>query len=127
MRNLAIGTSERENERTILGASYDLCAEALKVGHHGSDTSSRAPFLDAIGPEVAIISVGDGNQYGLPDDEVLGRLAGSGVTVERTDRNGTVTVRIDEFGYEADVEFGPEKGCCVYLPLIAGAEGTTHS
>jgi competence protein ComEC len=68
--------------------------ELLKVGHHGSAGSTGAPWLTALGPRVAVISVG-ANGYGHPAPGVLARLAERGVTVFRTDRGGTVTVRTD--------------------------------
>jgi competence protein ComEC len=68
--------------------------ELLKVGHHGSAGSSGTPWLTALGPRVAVISVG-ANGYGHPAPDVLARLAERGVTVFRTDRGGTVTVRTD--------------------------------
>ncbi|WP_440949707.1 lamin tail domain-containing protein [Methanosphaerula subterraneus] len=67
----------------------------LKVGHHGSRTSSSAAFLTAIKPEVAIISVGAGNSYGHPTAEALGRLQAVGAKIYRTDQAGTVTVTTD--------------------------------
>jgi competence protein ComEC len=67
----------------------------LKVGHHGSKTSSSAAFLNVIKPEVAIISVGAGNTYGHPAAETLNRLQAVGARVYRTDQAGTVTVSTD--------------------------------
>ena len=67
----------------------------LKVGHHGGDTSSSAEFLQAVGPEYAVISVGAGNSYGHPNDAVLSRLAAVGATVYRTDKQGTVCCASD--------------------------------
>ena len=67
----------------------------LKVGHHGSKTSSSAAFLDVIKPEVAIISVGPGNSYGHPAAETLSRHQAVGAKVYRTDQAGTVTVTTD--------------------------------
>lgn len=69
--------------------------EVLKVGHHGSDTSTSADFLSAITPEDALISVGAGNTYGHPHQETVDRLAAAGVTVYRTDLDGTVTLTSD--------------------------------
>jgi competence protein ComEC len=68
--------------------------ELLKVGHHGSAGSTRGPWLAAVRPRVAVISVGS-NRYGHPAPAVLARLSGSGVPVYRTDRGGTVTIRSD--------------------------------
>ena len=67
----------------------------LKVGHHGSKTSSSAAFLNVIKPEVAIISVGAGNSYGHPSAETLSRLQTVGAKIYRTDQAGTVTVTTD--------------------------------
>ena len=77
-------------EATLLG--QDLGAEVLKVGHHGSRTSSSEAFLDAVQPEIALISAGQGNTFGHPHVEVLERLAARGITVRRTDQEGWVRV-----------------------------------
>ena len=69
-------------------------AEVLKVGHHGSAGSSSGRWLDAVGPRVAVISVGP-NGFGHPAAPTLARLAAHGVDVYRTDRGGTVTIRSD--------------------------------
>ena len=70
-------------------------ADVLKVGHHGSRTSSTEAFLRALGPAHAVISCGVNNRFGFPHSEVLGRLDRLGVTVWRTDRDGAVTVWTD--------------------------------
>ena len=67
----------------------------LKVAHHGSTTSTSAPFLAAVHPRLALVSVGAGNSYGHPGPEVMRRLAEAGVEVLRTDRLGTVIVSTD--------------------------------
>lgn len=69
--------------------------DVLKVGHHGSATSSSAPFLAATRPSIAVVSVGTGNDYGHPTAEALARLANVGAAVYRTDRDGDVTVVSD--------------------------------
>lgn len=70
-------------------------ATVLKVGHHGSSTSTSAGFLAQTKPSVAVISVGTGNSYGHPTAAALGRLAASGAIVYRTDRDGDITVTSD--------------------------------
>ncbi len=70
----------------------------LKVGHHGSKTSTSEAFLEAIRPEVALISVGRRNRFGHPEPEVLRRLEGTGARILRTDRHGTVRVRFHRDG-----------------------------
>ena len=92
---LFTGDVEREVEQAILNRGADLSATVLKVGHHGSDTSTTYPFLREIMPEYAIISVGKGNSYGHPTDNNLSRLRDADVTVYRTDLNGDIFVTSD--------------------------------
>ena len=89
------GDAEREVEQAILNRGADLSATVLKVGHHGSDTSTTYPFLREIMPEYAIISVGAGNSYGHPTDNNLSRLRDADVTVYRTDLNGDIYLTSD--------------------------------
>lgn len=92
---LFTGDAEREAEQAILDSGADLSATVLKVGHHGSDTSTTYPFLREIMPEYAVISVGEGNSYGHPTDATLSRLRDAGVTVYRTDLQGDITCASD--------------------------------
>ena len=92
---LFTGDAEREVEQAILNRGAYLSATVLKVGHHGSDTSTTYPFLREIMPEYAIISVGKGNSYGHPTDNNLSRLRDADVTVYRTDLNGDIFVTSD--------------------------------
>jgi competence protein ComEC len=94
---LFMGDAEREEEQWLLSqtAPEFLQADILKVGHHGSRTSSSAEFLDAVRPRVAMISVGRGNQYGHPAPEVLTALADRGAAILRTDIEGTTVLRTD--------------------------------
>lgn len=87
---LFTGDAEREAEAIILDSGCDLSANVLKVGHHGSNTSTSYPFLRAVMPQAAIISCGKNNQYGHPDEEVLSRLSDEGCTVYRTDQMGDI-------------------------------------
>lgn len=91
-----------EAELVELDTDEQLHAQVLVVGHHGSNTSSTAPFLDAVSPEVAIISAGLDNQYGHPHDEVLQRLRLRAVEIYRTDLDGTIEVRTDGASYEVN-------------------------
>ena len=72
-----------------------LKADFLKVPHHGSKTSSTDAFVAAVAPKVAVVSVGDGNQFGHPVDSVVARYAAAGVRFLRTDRDGEVTALTD--------------------------------
>lgn len=78
-----------ENEIVKVNA-YHLKADVLKVGHHGSSTSTSKNFLDAISPNYAVISVGEDNIYEHPNKEVLDRLENKGIEVFRTDLEGTI-------------------------------------
>ena len=84
---------EAPAESWLVGSGEDLRADALVVPHHGSSTSSTRPFLDAVQPAVAIVSVGAHNAYGHPVAEVMARYRDSGVPVYRTDESGSVTLR----------------------------------
>ncbi|MBI2158263.1 MAG: DNA internalization-related competence protein ComEC/Rec2, partial [Candidatus Rokubacteria bacterium] len=86
---------EAAREAELLAAGGPLAATVLKVAHHGARTSSTAGFLRAVGPTVAVISVGARNVYGHPDPGVLARLDAAGARVLRTDRDGAVVFETD--------------------------------
>ncbi|MCU1302523.1 MAG: internalization-related competence protein ComEC/Rec2 [Candidatus Sulfotelmatobacter sp.] len=88
------GDAEKAVERRI-AALYHPHADLLKVGHHGSATSTTPEILQAVHPTFAIISVGYGNSFGLPKPAVLQRLQASGVRVYRTDLDGAITFYLD--------------------------------
>lgn len=92
---LFTGDAERPEEQMLLNAGAKLAATVLKVGHHGSDTSTTYPFLREIMPKVAVISVGAGNVYGHPDDNPLSRLRDADVDVYRTDLQGDIVITTD--------------------------------
>lgn len=96
---LLMGDAERPLERELLASGANLDVDILKVGHHGSKTSTSEEFLRATTPQVAIISVGRKNRYGHPTQEVLDRLAREGIRVLRTDRDGTIVFRSDGNGF----------------------------
>ncbi|MPN26893.1 ComE operon protein 3 [bioreactor metagenome] len=79
----------------MLAKGFDLYAEVLKVGHHGSTTSTTKEFLDMVNPRYAIISVGKDNQYGHPHKEILDRLRKKNIIVYRTDESGTIIASSD--------------------------------
>ncbi len=70
----------------------------MKVGHHGSRTSTTGTFLDCIDPRRAVISVGATNPWGHPERDVLERLAGRGIIIHRTDRDGALLFSTDGEG-----------------------------
>lgn len=92
---LFTGDAESATESKILQRGYNIKSDVLKVGHHGSDTSTGGSFLKAVSPKHAIISVGKGNSYGHPSSAVLGRLNDNNVKVYRTDESGTIVVTSD--------------------------------
>jgi competence protein ComEC len=92
---LLTGDMERPMEARLLRDETPLTADVLKIAHHGSRTSTLAPFLDAVAPSIAIISAGFQNSFGHPHPDVLARLAGRHAAVLRTDLDGLVTVRTD--------------------------------
>ena len=91
-RFLLTGDIEKEGE-LVLG-DRDLRADVLKVAHHGSRGSSSDAHLEIVAPRIAVISCGRHNLFGHPHPSVLERLAERGVRVRRTDRDGTVSVRV---------------------------------
>lgn len=95
---LMTGDAEEMSEAEIL-ARYDkgeLTCDVLKVGHHGSDTSTSSPFLSAVSPAVAIISCGKNNSYGHPHIRTLRKLEDIGCTILRTDDIGSILLRTDK-------------------------------
>ena len=92
---LLTGDLEKPMEARLLEDGLAAHADVLKVGHHGSKTSSIAPFLDAVSPEVAIVSAGYENSFGHPHPDVIKRLVDRHAAVLRTDLDGLVTVSTD--------------------------------
>ena len=92
---LFTGDAETEAEKDILEYGMDAAADVLKVGHHGSDTSTCYRWLREVSPQYAVIQVGEGNTYDHPHETVLSRLRDAGVTVYRTDLQGHVVCTSD--------------------------------
>ena len=96
------GDAEDAEEEAILASGADLRSAILKVGHHGSRSSTSEPFLAAVDPQIGMISASADNPYGHPHQEVLDQLEQAGVQIYRTDQNGTITITTD--GSTIDVE-----------------------
>lgn len=94
-RFIMCGDAEQEAEEDIVKTGIDIQADVLKVGHHGSTTSSSDTFLNAINPKYAVVSCGKDNTYGLPDSEILKKFKSRGISVFRTDLQGTIIARSD--------------------------------
>lgn len=82
-------------EKEILAEGYNIKADILKVGHHGSKYSSSEEFLKAVSPKYAVIQVGEGNKYGHPTEQALSRLATIGAKVLRNDLNSDILFTIN--------------------------------
>lgn len=108
VRMLLTGDAEAPEEAWLLAHAPDLLkADVLKVAHHGSNTSTTEPFLAAVRPRLALVSVGANNSYGHPDADVLQRLGAAGIPTLRTDLAGTIVVRTD--GTRLEVEARGER------------------
>jgi len=92
---LLTGDMERPMESRLVSSGIDLHAEVLKLGHHGSKTSTSQSFLDAVAPSIGIVSAGFENSFGHPHRDVMGRLADRHAAALRTDFDGLVTIRTD--------------------------------
>lgn len=109
------GDVETPGEAALKG---DISAEILKVGHHGSTSSTSPGFLNKVNPEVAVISVGAGNTYGHPAPETISKL--QGVKVYRTDLNGNIVVSTDGKAYSVTAQ----KNATAEATLNPKPEGT---
>lgn len=99
-RFLFMGDAEKDVEEEIL--KKDLDADVLKVGHHGSTTSSSKKFLEKVSPEYAVISCGEGNDYGHPHKETINNLKKIAKEILRTDKSGTIVMRCDGSNIEIE-------------------------
>lgn len=91
---LFTGDAEKASENDMLADGMNLKADVLKVGHHGSSSSTSKPFLDAIKPTYAVISTGK-NNYGHPNAGIIDRLKNAKASILRTDQKGTITAICD--------------------------------
>lgn len=92
---LFTGDMEQDAEADLVSSGAYLEADVLKVGHHGSSTSTSQDFLEAVHPQYGVISCGEGNSYGHPHQETLSRLEQADVQLYRTDQCGTVRITSD--------------------------------
>lgn len=110
---LLTGDIDSTAEAAMVARGTPVAVEVLKVAHHGSAYSSGAGFLAATGASEAVIAVGT-NPYGHPTGAALGRLAGAGMTLWRTDRDGTVTVISSGETYTVTVELAQ----LIFFPVV---------
>lgn len=120
------GDAGVKEEQEMIDRGTDLDAEILQMGHHGSNTSTGAAFLEAVSPEVAIYSAGVDNSYGHPHAEVLAAVENAGAKIYGTDVNGTIRIETDGTSYEimADQEGTPVEGQnrCIDVNVASSAE-----
>lgn len=100
---LFTGDAEKEEELSVVRSGAEIKSTLLKVGHHGSYTSSSEEFLAAVNPEYAVISVGKDNGYGHPHEQVVSRLERFCNTILRTDIVGEIICYSD--GYDLTFEY----------------------
>lgn len=89
------GDAEKETEQALIENGINFDCDVLKVGHHGSNTSTTQAFLDIATPAYAAISVGEDNSYGHPSSTVVERLEAAGALVYRTDYMGDIVFNIE--------------------------------
>lgn len=92
---LLMGDAEKLSEEEILKSGMDVKADIIKIGHHGSSSSSSEAFIKAVEPEYSVISVGEGNDYNHPHKETTSLLESLKIKIFRTDLNGTITFNTD--------------------------------
>lgn len=101
---LFMGDAEAGTEVDLLASASDVSATVIKLGHHGSSTSSTPAFIEAVNPQIAIISCGIENEYGHPHQEALQTLETFGIKPIRTDERGTIYIRSDGQGMTVETE-----------------------
>jgi competence protein ComEC len=92
---LLTGDAEYQAEQKILSHYHDIECQVLKCPHHGSSSSSTPLFIKAVSPRIVVVSVGENNLYGLPDEIVIRRYKRMGAEVYRTDHHGAVKIISD--------------------------------
>lgn len=101
---LLMGDAELQAENEIINREYPVKADILKIGHHGSRTSSSARFLEEVDPDIAIYSAGNENPYGHPHPEVIERLDSLKITAYGTDIHGTIVIGSDGHTYSIEID-----------------------
>jgi competence protein ComEC len=121
---LLTGDAEAPIEAELIDRGLLPAIDVLKVGHHGSTSSTTPAFLDALRPTVAVMSVGEGNEYGHPAPETLATLSSRpGVAAFRTDLDGDVEIVTDGRSYLVKTDAGPSAPHPVHGPQSAGSIG----
>ena len=121
---LFTGDAEIESEQDILDAGAELDSTVLKVGHHGSSSSTSYRWLREVSPAYAVISVGEGNTYGHPTEQTLSRLSDADVTVYRTDLQGHIICTSDGKTVSFSVERNAGADTIGYIPMSPVTQAT---
>ncbi len=101
---MLMGDAEEVNEQEIMSFGKDISCDVLKLGHHGSSTSSIKMFLQRCAPKYAVISCGEGNSYGHPHEEVVSRCEELAINMLRTDKCGDIIIKSDGKTIDIDTE-----------------------
>lgn len=101
---LFTGDAEKATESNLLTEKLNIDCDVLKVGHHGSNSSSTAAFLKAASPEYAAISVGKDNMYSHPSNKTVTALKNCGAKVYRTDKNGDISFYVENGNIRVETE-----------------------
>ena len=104
---LFMADAESEVEKELLEEDADLSADVLKIGHHGSKTSTTDEFLDKVNPKYAVVSCGNGNDYNHPYGAVTKRFEDKNIPLYRTDELGDIVITVKDDG---EIVFDKEKG-----------------
>jgi competence protein ComEC len=96
---LMMGDSGADTEASLLSAGLPLKTDILKVGHHASTSGSTMAFLNVVQPKIALYSAGINNSYGHPAPQTIAALIAVGATIYGTDKNGTISIKVDLNGY----------------------------
>ncbi|KKG08717.1 beta-lactamase [Methanosarcina sp. 2.H.A.1B.4] len=124
---LLMGDAGLETEENLMNTGYDLDSDILKVGHHASRSGSGGAFISVVSPEISVIEVGAGNDYGHPHPEILERLQKVS-RVYRTDLDGSITVTTDGSAYTVTAQkTGSGEGVVKTEPAESGAESSSAS
>jgi len=92
---LFMGDAEKLSEGEILSNNHNVASDVIKIGHHGSSTSSSKEFLDKVSPKIAVISSGKDNDYGHPHKNTLTELKNRNISIYRADIDGTIVLVSD--------------------------------
>ena len=108
---LFMGDAEEELELDLINSGFDLSADVIKIGHHGSDSSSSSIFIEKVNPKYAVISLGQNNSYGHPCKSVMQILNNKQIPVYRTDENSNIVLSSDG----KEIKFNVQPGSYSYV------------